>query len=101
MTNESKLAPPVVVVLVLDDPGEWCDQVLDGLKNQDYENFQVLVMNRGPSSNADRVLATSRHATVKHVPDAKSYAEAANAVSGLVEGAAFYLFLRDDTVLAP
>ena len=101
MTNESKLAPPVVVVLVLNDPGEWSDQVLEGLNNQDYENFQVLVMNRGPSSNADRVRAAIRDATVKHVPNAKSYAEAANAVSGLVEGAAFYLFLRDDTALAP
>tara|TARA_Y100001970_G_scaffold145093_2_gene178260 strand:- start:6994 stop:10089 length:3096 start_codon:yes stop_codon:yes gene_type:complete len=101
VTIESKLAPPVVVVLVVDTPGERFDQVLDGVINQNYENYQVLVMNRGHSSNADRVLATIVDATVQQLPNAKTYAEAANVVSDLVEGAAFYLFLRDDTALAP
>ena len=101
VTIEPKLAPPVVVVLVVDKPGECFDQVLGGLADQDYENTQVLVINRGPASTIDRVLATIADAIVKEVPNAKTYAEAANAVSGLVKGAAFYLFVHDDTVLAP
>lgn len=101
VTTESKLAPPVVAVLVADTPGQWFGRVLDDLIEQDYENYQVLVINRGPVSTADLVLEKIPSALVSHAPEASSFGEAANQVRDLVEGAAFYLFIRDDTALGP
>ena len=56
MTFEPKLAPPVVAVLVTDGPGARFGEVLDGLCDQDYENLQVVVVDRGQDSVRDQVI---------------------------------------------
>ena len=32
-------APPVVAVMIISDPGDWFDETLDSLADQDYENL--------------------------------------------------------------
>ena len=99
MTFESKLVPPVVVVLVTDHSDISRDEVLEGIAGQDYENLQVVVLHRGQGSIEQQVRAVVPAAVVKEVPDSNSFGDAANRVEKLVEGAAFYLFLDDSTAL--
>ena len=101
MTSESKLAPPVVAVLVADRPGAWFGEVLDALNEQDYENLQVVVVDRGQDRAGGLVLSKIPSAAVRDAASSKGFGEAANTVESMVEGAAFYLFLREDAVLAP
>ena len=100
MTFEPKLAPPVVAVLVTDGSQARFTEVLDGLCEQDYENLQVVVVNRGQDSVRDQVISKIPEAAVSEVPSSKGFGDAANKVETLVEGAAFYLFLADDTLVA-
>jgi len=101
VTSESKLAPPVVAVLVTDGLGAWFGEVLDALYEQDYENLQVVVVDRGHDRVAEQVLSKIPAAAVGEAASSKGFGEAANTVQSMVEGAAFYLFLREDAVLAP
>ena len=100
MTFESKLVPPVVVVLVTDHSETWQEEVLEGIAEQDYDNLQVVVLHRGQSSIRDQVASFIPDAVVKEVSDSKSFGGTANQIENLVEGAAFYLFLNDSTFLA-
>ncbi|HAX05104.1 MAG TPA: hypothetical protein DCX77_05450 [Acidimicrobiaceae bacterium] len=100
MTFESKLVPPVVVVLVTDHSETWREEVLEGIAEQDYDNLQVVVLHRGQSSIRDQVASFIPDAVVKEVSDSKSFGGTANQIENLVEGAAFYLFLNDSTALA-
>ena len=100
MTLESKLAPPVVAVLITDGLEARFSEVLDGLCAQDYENLQVVVVDRGQDSVRERVISKIPEAIVTQVSNSKGFGEAANKVETLIEGAAFYLFLRDDTFVA-
>ncbi|MEC8922008.1 MAG: glycosyltransferase family 2 protein, partial [Actinomycetota bacterium] len=101
MSIETNLAPPVVAVLVTEAPGEWFDEVLDGLVGQDYENFRVLAIDRGDEPVESRVLNKIPDAVVAQATDSKGFGDAANKVRTLVEGCTFYLFLHDDVALAP
>ncbi len=44
MEAASQLAPPVVAVMVVCNPGDWFDEVLDGLAEQDYANLKSLFL---------------------------------------------------------
>ncbi|MDG2112358.1 MAG: glycosyltransferase family 2 protein, partial [Actinomycetota bacterium] len=101
MTTPQPTAPPVVAVLVAHDPGDWFDEVLDSLVAQDYPRLGTLVIDSGVTDVADRVAARLPGAAVSKVPADRGYGAAANEVAGLVQGAAFYLFLHDDVALAP
>ena len=48
----------------------------------------------------DQVISKIPEAAVSEVPSSKGFGDAANKVETLVEGAAFYLFLADDTLVA-
>jgi hypothetical protein len=53
---ESQLAPPVVAVMVVFNPGEWFDEALDALAEQDYANLKTLFLVVGePGDVPDRV----------------------------------------------
>ena len=67
MTFEPKLAPPVVAVLVTDGSQARFAEVLDGLCEQDYENLQVVVVNRGQDSVRDQVISKIPEAAVSEV----------------------------------
>ncbi len=87
--------------MVTDEPGAWFDEVLNGLAGQDYENFRVLVLDRGTRSIERQVLDKMPDAVVRQAVDTKGFGDAANQVQTLVEGSAFFLFLRDDVALSP
>jgi GT2 family glycosyltransferase len=99
----SQLAPPVVAVMVVFNPGDWFDEVLDGLAEQDYSNFKTLFLVVGePLDIPDRVRQRVPNAFVRAVGQAAGYGVVANEVLRLVEGDnGFFCFLHDDVALDP
>lgn len=95
-------APPVVAVVVTADPGDWFDETIESLADQDYENLSVLVIDNGgtwdPTVRIASILPT---AFVKRLDADRGFSAAANEALVAVEGAAFYLFLHDDVRLGP
>ena len=56
MEPATQLAPPGVAVMVVADPGDWFDEVLDGLADQDYANLKNLFLVVGePGDIPERV----------------------------------------------
>lgn len=95
-------APPVVAVMVTADPGDWFEDTLESLADQDYESLSVLVIdNAGSVDPTPRIAEILPTAFVKRVDADRGFSAAANEVLVSVEGAAFYLFLHDDVRLAP
>src|SRR4051794_36508501 len=96
------VAPPVVAVVVTTDPGDWLEECLAGLAEQDYPSFSVLVIDNGsaedPTPRVAQVLPT---AFVRRLPENLGYSAAANEVIASVEGAVFFALCHDDVVLAP
>jgi GT2 family glycosyltransferase len=94
--------PAVVAVVVTRDPGPWFEETLTSLADQRYDELDVLVLVAGgdedPTARVGRVLP---EAFVRRLPDPVGYSSAANAVLGMVEGAAYYLFCTDDCALEP
>jgi GT2 family glycosyltransferase len=93
--------PAVVAVLVTTDPGEWFDEALASLASQDYQELSVLVLATGDETSdvTERVARVLPDAFVRHLPGRLAYGAATNEVTGMVEGAAFYLLLHDDVAL--
>jgi GT2 family glycosyltransferase len=96
-------APPVVAIMVVHQPGDWFDDVLDALARQDYSNLKVLVLLVGetldiPARVRDRV----PNSFVRAVGGNPGFGAAANEVLRLVEGDnGFFCFLHDDVALDP
>jgi len=91
--------PPVVAVVVTKNPGEWFEATLAGLRDQDYPDLTVLVIDAGSDSDpTSRVAAVLPHAFVRRT-DASGFAAAANVALETVQGATFLLFLHDDVAL--
>jgi len=99
----SDLAPPVVAVVVVHEPGEWFDEVLAGLAAQDYANLRTLVLLAGdPGSVPDRVRASVPGAFVRGVEGNPGFGRVADQVLDLVDGDnGFFCFLHDDVALEP
>jgi GT2 family glycosyltransferase len=96
------VAPPVVAVVITHDPGPWFDEVLAGLRAQDYTALSVLVIDAGSEVDpTDRVAAVLPDAYVRRLGANPGFGAAANEVLTIVEGAAFHLLCHDDVVLAP
>ena len=98
----STLAPPVVAVMVVHEPGSWFAEVLDGLARQDYANLRLLVLLSGePGDLAEQIAATVPGSFVRAV-DERGFGPTADEVLRLVEGDnGFFCFLHDDVVLDP
>src|SRR5690606_1109261 len=95
-------APPVVVVLVTHNPGPWFEDVLRGLRDQDYPNLSVLIVDAGSDEDPlPRIAAVLPRAFVRHLGDNPGFGAAANQVLEGVEGATFYAFCHDDVFLEP
>ena len=103
MEAASQLAPPVVAVMVVFEPGDWFDEVLDGLADQDYGNLKSLFLIVGePGDVPDRVRHRVPNAFVRAVGNPPGYGAVANEVLRLVEGDnGFFCFLHDDVALDP
>lgn len=105
MDTDAPLAPPVVAVVVVHEPGAWFDDTLVGLARQDYPNLNILLLLTAPR-DADG--ADLRERIARYLPDAfvrdlgvnRGYGSAANEVLRLVEGeSGFFCFLHDDVAL--
>ena len=103
MEAANQLAPPVVAVMVVFNPGDWFDEVLEGLADQDYANLKSLFLIVGePGDVPERVRERVPNAFVRAVGNVAGYGTVANEVLRLVEGDnGFFCFLHDDVALAP
>jgi len=98
-------APPLVAVVVADQPGEWFEEALQALGAQDYPNQSVLVIDcAGRDDPAPRVAAVLPDAFLRR-PERSGrtpgFAAAANDVLDTVQGAAFLIFCHDDVAPEP
>src|SRR3954467_4985538 len=95
-------APSVVAVVVAFAPGEWLEETLAALADQDYPNLQVLVLDTGEGEDTmARIAAVVPDAFVRRVAGNPGFGAAANEALLAVEGAAFYLFCHDDAAPDP
>ena len=101
MTHLARSQPPVAAVVVARDPGDWFEETLASLANQDYENLKVLIVDAGYESVADRASAIISDSIVLRDQEAQGFGVAANRVLKAAEGSSFYLFLQDDVYLEP
>ena len=92
--------PAVVAVVATRDPGPWLETCLESLAGQGYPGLSILVVDAGSTEElADRVGAVAPGAFIRRVPEATTFARAANETLGTVEGAVFLLFCHDDVAL--
>ncbi|MGI9645722.1 MAG: glycosyltransferase [Ilumatobacteraceae bacterium] len=106
MEPEPRTAPPVVAVVVVHEPGEWFEQVLDSLADQDYPNLRYLFLVTDGASGEIGVEARIKvrlpQAFVRSLDANPGFGPAANEVLRLVEGDnGSFLFCHDDVALAP
>jgi GT2 family glycosyltransferase len=95
-----ELAPPVVAVVVASDSGPWLEQTLTSLAAQDYDNLTTIVVDAASERPlARRVARITPTFYFARLEENRGYGPSANAVLGLAEGAAYYLFCHDDVVL--
>jgi GT2 family glycosyltransferase len=95
------IAPPVVAVVVVHEPGPWFDEVVAALAAQDYPSLRVLALVTGtPGDTAERIRSVLPDAYVRTVEGNLGFGPAANEVLRLVEGGGFFCFLHDDVALA-
>jgi len=99
-------APPVVAVVVVAGEGEWLEECIASLEQQDYSSLDVVVVDAGTTERApdgviSRVAAVMPTAYVRRRPEVGGFAAAANEVLVGIQGASFFLFCHDDIALAP
>ena len=89
--------------MVVHQPGDWFDEVLDALAAQDYGNLKSLFLVLDDDGGvAERIGRKVPNAFVRGVSGRPSFGGAANEVLRLVEGEnGFFCFLHDDVALAP
>jgi GT2 family glycosyltransferase len=102
---DQHLAPPVVSVMVVHEPGTWFDETLRSLAAQDYPNLRTLfLLTPMPAAELDDVTAHIREilpdAFVRELGANVGFGAAANEVLRLVEGDnGFFLVCHDDVAL--
>src|SRR5690606_25446332 len=90
-------APAVVAVVVAHDPGDWFEETLAALADQDYPNLEILVVDAASEVELKaRVGHAAPGAFVRRLAENSGFGTAANEVLEVVEGAAFYLICHDD-----
>src|SRR5579863_223294 len=96
------LAPPVVAVIVTNDPGPWFEETLRSFAAQDYPELSVLVLDAASAEDpTPRVAAVLPNAFVRRLPENLGFAASADAVLGMVSGASHLLLCHDDVALDP
>jgi GT2 family glycosyltransferase len=105
--TDPQLAPSVVSVMVVHQPGDWFDETLEALAGQDYSNLRTLFL-VSARSDAEfeqitlRIRSVIPTAFVRAVPGNIGYGPAANEVLRLVEGDnGLFLLCHDDIALSP
>src|SRR5580693_1341863 len=96
------LAPPVVAVIVTNNPGPWFVQTLRAFAAQEYPELSVLVLDAGSVEDPTAIVAAELPgAFVRLVGANRGFAATANEALGMVEGASHFLFCHDDVAPAP
>ncbi len=106
METDPQLAPSVVSVMVVHEPGDWFDETLESLAGQDYSNLRTLFLVSARSDAqfeqvALRIRSVIPTAFVRALPGNVGYGSAANEVLRLVEGDnGLFLLCHDDIALS-
>ena len=101
-TETVQVVPPVVAVMVTNDPGPWFEEGLAALGAQDYPSLSVLVLDNASAVDpTDRIAGALPGAFVRRCGGGGGFPDAANEALESVEGAVFLLFCHDDVVLDP
>lgn len=102
------VAPPVVAVMVVHQPGPWLTQSLRGLAMQDYPGLQALILvsggeeDEGGGAIRDAIATELPSAVVRFTGSNAGFAASCNLVLNLVQGdSGFFCFLHDDVALEP
>jgi GT2 family glycosyltransferase len=100
---ENQQAPPVVAVVVVHEPGEWFDETIDALVDQDYPNLRFLFLVSDSDEDLQTRIKTRMPKAFVHTVSAHlGFGAAANEVLQLVEGdKGFFLFCHDDVAPEP
>ncbi|MCB0956438.1 MAG: glycosyltransferase [Ilumatobacteraceae bacterium] len=103
MEPTGTLAPPVVAVMVVHEPGPWFQEVLAGLAAQDHPNLKCLFLVSGEAGTLPAMIRERvPNAFVRGVAGNPGFGAAANEVMRLVDGDnGFFCFLHDDVALDP
>ncbi|MCU1453446.1 MAG: hypothetical protein JWN46_1592 [Acidimicrobiales bacterium] len=101
-TDAPMTVPPVVVVVVTHDPGDWFRETLESLADQTYPDLSVLVIDAKSAEDPTPLVAeVLPGAYVRRSGVDAGFGAAANQALGMVEGAAFYVLCHDDIALEP
>ncbi|MEZ5143872.1 MAG: glycosyltransferase family 2 protein [Acidimicrobiales bacterium] len=99
---DEEVAPPVVLVMVTHEPGEWFGDTLASVVDQTYPNLTHLVIDTASTLDPEPLVrAVLPDAHVRRLDHDPGFGPACNTVLGAVEGAAFYVFCHDDVRLDP
>lgn len=94
--------PAVVAVVVTSNPGHWFEESLAALRDQDYPNVALLVIDAASAEDPlDRVAAVAPAAYVRRLARNPGFAAAANRSMRIVHGASYLLICHDDVAPAP
>ena len=98
------VAPPVVAVMVVHEPGDWFEESLSSLAAQDYPDLRLvaLVTSSTSEETSGRIRGVFPSATVRTVEGNPGFGPVANQALSLIEGQdGFFLILHDDVALRP
>lgn len=94
--------PPVVLVLVAHNPGDWFRETLESIAAQTYPDLSVLVLDAGSDDDpAPLVAEVLPRAHLHRIEENPGFGPAVNQAVQLVDGAAFYVLCHDDIALEP
>ena len=108
MESDLHLAPSVVAVVVVNEPGPWFDETLAAFAAQDYPNLRFLFLVTGSPAEqrmaelGERIRDSLPSAFVRSTGTNPGFGPTANEVLRLVEGDnGFFLVCHDDIAPAP
>lgn len=98
-------APPVVLALLVHQPGAWFAETLASIATQDYSRIQAIIFltSASPTEELSRqIRSVLPEAIIRIVEGNPGYGPVMNEVQRIVEGVGgFFCFTHDDVVLRP
>jgi GT2 family glycosyltransferase/PAS domain-containing protein len=94
--------PTVVAVVVTHDPGDWLEECLASLNNEDYPDLTTLVFDVGSKEDlSERVAQAMPTALIRRSEEDFNFAHAINVALDSIEGATYVLVCHDDVIIEP
>ncbi len=92
--------PTVVAVVVTHNPGDWLEQCLSSIANQEYPDLTTLVVDVCSDTDVtQRVAQAMPTAFVRRSEEDINFAQAINTAVDSIEGATYVLICHDDVIL--